>query len=414
MVQAEETFEKSLGETKVGDVTATDPVQVPFITWGGDVATFVANGGLTTQKDSIYGKAGLNLKLVPGDDFQQQVKDYISGKSPYLRGTVHMLGMASEAISRDPKTKPVMIMQMTWSAGDHIVSRSGTKNLNDLKGKKVALQAGGPHLGLLDDSLKAAGLKWTDIKVVYVKDLTGPNGPAELFKKDETVDACCVITPDMIGLCSGIDQVGSGAEGTVKGAHVLNSTASMSRSIADVYVVRSDYYKAHKDEVEKFVVGYLKATEDLLKWKKDYNDGIMRKLFDSGWHPGFGQESVRQEKTLLSLTPEEWDKLKPVGTLQVPRLVFARGTAKLTEASEATLRELSNKLKAFPQYYLIVRGNAASTGDLEANLKLAKDRADATVLWLTENGVDKNRIRSESAKPNGSTTVAFLLGELPY
>ncbi|MGD9714856.1 MAG: OmpA family protein, partial [Thermomicrobiales bacterium] len=176
----------------------------------------------------------------------------------------------------------------------------------------------------------------------------------------------------------------------------------------------------HMEEMGRNITGVLVGTGAIEKDPTNgqpnlfYYDGIMRKLFDSGWHPGFGQESVRQEKTLLSLTPEEWDKLKPVGTLQVPRLVFARGTAKLTEASEATLRELSNKLKAFPQYYLIVRGNAASTGDLEANLKLAKDRADATVLWLTENGVDKNRIRSESAKPNGSTTVAFLLGELPY
>jgi hypothetical protein len=267
-----ETYESRLGKVTIGDVTG-DTVQLPFITWGGDVATFVANGGLSTTKDSLYGKAGLSYKMVAGDDFNQQVRDYLSGKSPYLRGTVGMLCLASETLNRDPRTKPVMILQMTWSAGDHIVAREGVKTLNQLKGKKICLQSDGPHLTLLDDSLKAAGLSWSDVTIVWAKNLTGDDSPAELFKKDATIDACCVISPDMIGLCSGIDQIGSGAEGSVKGCRVVNSTASMSHSIADVYVVRSDYFSKNRDKVQAFVANYLKATEQLLGWKNAYNDG---------------------------------------------------------------------------------------------------------------------------------------------
>lgn len=143
-------------------------------------------------------------------------------------------------------------------------------------------------------------------------------------------------------------------------------------------------------------------------------DGIIKNLSDSGWHPGFGQESVREEKALLKLTDQEWTKLRPVGTLQIPRLVFGRGSSRLTQASETTLEELVEKLKSFPQYYLTVRGNASAEGDLEANLKLAGDRANSTVEWLIAHGVDRNRIRSETVKPNGSTTVVFVLGEQPY
>jgi flagellar motor protein MotB len=145
-----------------------------------------------------------------------------------------------------------------------------------------------------------------------------------------------------------------------------------------------------------------------------YYDGIIKKLFDSSWHPGFGSEDIRQQQNLAALSEEEWTSLKSVGTLSVPRLVFARGTAKLTEASETTLQELSEQLKSFPQYYLTVQGNAASDGNLEANLKLATDRANVSSQWLIDHGVDKNRIRAESAKPNGSTTVLFILSEQPY
>lgn len=267
---AEQKFSELVGPVNVQDVKQKSPTEVGFITWGGDIALFHANGNsLTTKPDSIFGKLGLNLQLVNGDDFPKQVKRYLSGDQPYLRGTYRMIGQASEVIGTDPRTKPVFIVQLTWSAGDHVVSREGLKTLSDLKGKKIAVQTGGPHVGLIDDILRAANLKWSDVEIVWVSDLTGPKGPAEAFRKDESIDACAVITPDMIGLSSGLDEKGSGAEGTVKGAHVLVSTAQMSRSIADVWVVRKDYYDANKASVQKFVAGYLKATEETVKMRNE-------------------------------------------------------------------------------------------------------------------------------------------------
>jgi ABC-type nitrate/sulfonate/bicarbonate transport system substrate-binding protein len=267
-LRGEEPFSKLVGDVKVGEVKKADVYEVPFILWGGDVATFVANGGLETKPDSIYGKAGLKLKLTPGDDFIGQVKNYLSGKSPFLRGTFSMLGEASEVIGADPKTKPVVFLQLTWSAGDHMVVRESIKTAVDLKGKKVALQKIGPHEGMLGDILHTADLSWKDITVVYTDDVTGEKGPAELFKKDPSIDACFVVTPDMQALTGGADKTGTGAEGTVKGARVLVSTRTMSRSIADVYACRKDFYDANKDLVEKFAAGYLKACEEIVDLQK--------------------------------------------------------------------------------------------------------------------------------------------------
>src|SRR5688572_14220390 len=83
--QAQEPFKNRVGDAKVADVAKTDTLEVPFILWGGDVATFIANGGLQTRPDSIYGKSGLKFSLKPGDNFPAQVKDYLEGKSPFLR-----------------------------------------------------------------------------------------------------------------------------------------------------------------------------------------------------------------------------------------------------------------------------------------------------------------------------------------
>jgi len=268
----QELFSTLLGPVKAGPVIKGGPIEVPYILWGGDVATFLANGDLKTQPSSIFQQTGLDVQLVNGDDFVGQVRNYMQGKSPFLRGTMHMLGLASEVLGSDAKTKPVIIMQLSWSAGDHIVGRKSIRNLNDLKGRKIACQQGGPHVGLLYDSLGAANLKKGDVTIVWTKDITGPEGPAEAFRKDPTIDACCVITPDMMGLSTGLTEIGTGAEGTVEGAHVVNSTAQMSRSIADVYAVRRDWYDANKEWVKKFVAGQLKATEKLVAMRRGFSE----------------------------------------------------------------------------------------------------------------------------------------------
>ena len=299
----ERRFAELVGAGNVGAVTQTAPLQVPYITWGGDMSTFYANGALSTKAGTIFQKQGLNMRLTAGDDFIQQVRDYRAGKTPFLRGTFHMIGLASEVIGSDPRTKGVVILQMTWSAGDHMVARGNIRTVADLKGKTIALQQAGPHVGMLDDVLKTARLTWDDVKVVWAKELTAsPDSPPELFRKRNDIDACFAITPDMVGLCGGLQNTGSGAEGTVKGARVLVSTAELSRSIADVYVCRKDFYDANKALVTKFVAGYLKACEEVIELKKQYE--------------GKGSPQYRQ---LLQLTQEIY------GKTTIPTLEDAHG-----------------------------------------------------------------------------------------
>lgn len=281
-------FNSLVGNITVGEVDMTKQVQVPSILWGGEAPTHKANGGPTTQQGSIYQQMGLNIKITPGDDPIQQVKDYMSGKSPIIRMTFRMAGMPSEILNSDPRTRPRMLFQETFSVGDHMVFREKDDNIEEtsegykaknpttidkLKGTKGCIQGEGPHAGLVEDTLKAAGLTWDDIEVEWVKDITGPNGPAEKMRQDPSIDWCCVVTPDMFGLCISAEGMGTGAEGTIKGARVINSTATMSRSIVDGYWVREDVWKKHRDWCEKFTAGYHKALAQMKEEQKAYRDG---------------------------------------------------------------------------------------------------------------------------------------------
>ncbi len=252
-----------LANTKTGDV-ATGTVQIPIITWGGDMATVYANGNQArTVRSSALGQEQLDLNLVREDVFSKQVEAYISGKSPYLRGTLGMVNMAADLLSKDPRTKPVIVYQLTWSAGgDALVVKPGIGSAKDLRGKTIALQAYGPHVDYMTKILTDAGLSVNDVKLRWLPDLTGTdNTPMRAFQQRD-VDAAFVISPDASVLTSG-GTVGNGAEDSVKGARILLSTKTANRIIADVYAVRSDYLQRNRKSVEGFVHGLLVGQEKL-------------------------------------------------------------------------------------------------------------------------------------------------------
>ncbi|WP_419811386.1 ABC transporter substrate-binding protein [Bacterioplanoides sp.] len=249
--------------TKVSNVRSGTKV-LPVITWGGDIATIYANGSAAdTQKNSYIGKAGLQYIIKREDEFANQVRNYLSGRTPFLRGTMGMLTSASDILQNDPRTKPVVFYQLTWSSGgDALVVKNTIKTAKDLKGKTIAVQAYGPHVDYLNRVLKDAGLSTNDVTIKWLPDLTGTdNSPmAALYEKD--IDAAFVIIPDALALTSG-GNVGTGSEDSVKGAKILMSTKTANRVIADVYAVRADYYEKNKDEIEKLTTALMRAEEDL-------------------------------------------------------------------------------------------------------------------------------------------------------
>lgn len=143
-----------------------------------------------------------------------------------------------------------------------------------------------------------------------------------------------------------------------------------------------------------------------------YYPEILGDLASSNFHPG--SEIIREENLIPSLTDHQWSILTPVGTLDIPQLVFARGSDVLTDQAKVVLNDLVTSLNACPQYYLTIKGNAAKTGNLEANKKLAYKRAKSAEKYLLERGIEPNRVKAIGVEPAGTTSVVFILGQMPY
>ncbi len=268
--------------TPVGEVKESDTLRVPMITWGGDMVTLLANGMSTeTQPDSPMAKAGLNLELVLQDNFDKQLEEYLSGQSPFLRCTIGMCNQALELLNKDERTKPVVIYQLTWSrGGDTLVAKNNIMRVKDLKGKTVAVQAYGPHVDFMTTLLQQADMTMDDINIKWMPDLTlSPDSPPAVLDQPD-VDAAFMIISDAYGLTSG-RRVGTGKDGSVEGARMIISTMYARRVIADIYVVRSDYFRKNRQKVKDFVEVMMQANADLQPLMKDLDNPKKLQLLEA-------------------------------------------------------------------------------------------------------------------------------------
>lgn len=171
-------------------------------------------------------------------------------------------------------------------------------------------------------------------------------------------------------------------------------------------------------------------TSDPLDGKRTtlFYDRVLSELRAARFHPGQGlnvmpgvassTETVRQEKELPALTPEQWSALRPVGELRIAPISFGRASADLSLDSERELQDLARRLKTFPRFYLRVIGHARAEGDPEANRLLAQSRAEAATNYLISQGVSPQRLRTETAPAalagGEAQAVSFAVGQTAY
>jgi len=193
----------------------------------------------------------------------------------------------------------------------------------------------------------------------------------------------------------------------------------------------------HLEEIFSNISDVLVKTgalpEDPLQGKAHtlFYDGTLRQLQEEGFHPakkvniiqGIGAgtdelEPMHAGPSVQALTETQWAELVPVARMRVQPLSFARGTARVHIQSQRELDSLAQKLASWPEYYLLITGHARAQGDPKANLKLAKDRAEAAASRLRQKGVGSNRIKTEAAPASGKTgeaqSVTFELRQQPY
>ncbi len=162
-----------------------------------------------------------------------------------------------------------------------------------------------------------------------------------------------------------------------------------------------------------------------------FYDKILLALKNSDFHPGrqlnvlgaeiglLDPEDIQGVDELPALSADEWNRIVPVGRLDINPVSFGRGKAKIGFQSQRDLKALAQKLKIWPDYYLWIVGHARKEGDIELNRELARQRAEAVREFLVNEGrVSPNRVRTKAAKVfsrgGDGQSVSFVMGQMPY
>ena len=249
----------------------TDPVRdcpagwiedMPLIAWGADGVVAYANGGALDNEGGPLGAAGLPLSLQVEDSFEAQLSSYLACQTPYLRGTLGMLAAAHPVTEFDPRTEQIVFFKHSFSAGDGIVGDESIQQITDFAGKRIAIQANGPHVDFVGRILADGGLSFDDVEIVWTADLTGDGDTPAAALAEDRADAAAVILPDARLLTSG-GNVGTGAEGSVRGATIVISTQEAASVIGDYIAVRADYFDANRDDIARMVNILFQAEEEM-------------------------------------------------------------------------------------------------------------------------------------------------------
>lgn len=428
-------------------------VRVRVNVWVGCAGGLVANGGLDTVPDSIFGKKGLKVSF-------KIIDDWTEGAAALATDNVDVMLTTADVYAKDFaqfKEKGFgshTFLMVDWSRGaDGVIGKQGINSIEDLAGKTVAFAPYTPSHFLLYNGLKTSGLGTEQRQEIFNKAVHTKDGiePATLFAQDK-VDAAVAWDPDM-----------SDAVAKRPGSKKIYDTRVADHLIADILVVSDSFSAKHPQTLLKFAQGWLEGVEfiktqpdrayNLIGTVKDFNipsdlaktmlGGV--KLADYADNRAFmgtagsnadyanissmAQDMYRDLRIIKhTYDPEESldrryvDKLAdnfsmasseapieykepakgatPIAT-QHRSIFFDPNSSAMSLDSRAIVDELAATMRAYENTVVDIDGNTDSTGSRAYNITLSHARADEVKKYLMgKYGFPAARLRTAGNGPD--------------
>ncbi len=250
--QVSTTDGSSTGSSSSGSTSGTrDPntLRVQLVTWGGYGPGLYFNEGANANTNSrFYKDYGFKVEFKVENDLLNAMNAWMAGEYDVLVQTADAFPLYTAPADIN-SFQPKAFMQVDWSrGGDAIIAKRGINTVNDLKGKRIAVAVPSPAQTLLISSLEAAGLKYSDVKVVKTADNLKA---AELFRSGD-IDAAVVWSPDDIK-----------ATEDVAGSKIILTTIQQSHIIADIMFASQKTIDSKKNMIHGFYEGWMKGVAEM-------------------------------------------------------------------------------------------------------------------------------------------------------
>lgn len=210
------------------------------------------------QEKGFFKDEGVDVNISVVDDSAQRKAIMVKGDIDGLGDTVDLL-----VLERDEKVPAVAVQQIDVSNGaDGILATDDIKTVQDLKGKKIAVQKNFVSESFLNYVLKKNGLKTTDVQMIDME--AGSAGAAFVAGQ---VDVAVSFEPWL-----------SKAKERKGGGHVLVSSADVPGVLVDALSINEKYLKEHPGTVKKVMRAWFRAVE-YIKQNPDESNAIMAKYY---------------------------------------------------------------------------------------------------------------------------------------
>ncbi|MCC6154705.1 MAG: OmpA family protein [Candidatus Hydrogenedentes bacterium] len=213
------------------------------------------------------------VELILIDDPVAMRDAYAAGKVHIGWGTLDMVPLFMEELQKDSRIWPRIYQQVDWSNGGDgiVIRRSAAKDpqrptIADLRGKKIVLAQNSPSHFFVLNALINGGVQPAEVDFIYTQDAFQA---AAAFNTNKDIAACVSWAPDIYKLTE------------LPSNHLLVTTATANKLIADVWFARADFAKDHPDICEGLVRGIFEGMEMAKTDEgKQQAAGYMSKLYN--------------------------------------------------------------------------------------------------------------------------------------
>lgn len=416
--------------------------------WVGWKSIIDANGGLTTQPDSIYGKLGINVNLKVINDATQSSNALIKGDLNAAGYTINRTAFLSKKFKEANKNVVMPYITNYSNGGDGIIAKSSIKTVKDLVGAKIGV----PEFSEAQ-TLVCWFVNQSDLSDREKKDII-----SNLVLFSTADDAAKAFFAGQVDVAATWEPYLTQAK-NMTDAHILFSTASSTNLVMDGILFDEDFAKNHSDVVEKFIQGSLEAADmynkefdtvrnvmpmfntasdediksncssaKLTTWKdnvdllngtaktiysdmckvwmsigESVNTGLVDTLFDDTYVKNIADnfDSTEVSNTdAMKVTNDNKDDVENTEALLSgsASVTFIKNTAKFSDSAKAAkeLDKFIKMAKVLDGAIIEIAGNTDPNPNSDPkdtyNKKLSLQRAETVKKYFTVNGVSADRI----------------------
>jgi len=245
-----------LKQTSAYEPLANRTVKFALNVWAGWAPIILQNeGGAAGKPWATPGGQPFKVELVLIDNPVAMRDAYAAGKVHIGWATLDMLPLFMDELKKDARIFPRVYQQVDFSnGGDGIVIRRNVARdpakptVADLRGKKVVLAQNSPSEYFLLNALVNGGVQPSEVNFIYTEDAFQA---AAAFNADKSIAACVSWAPDIYNLSK------------LESNHLLVSTATANKLIADVWFARADFARDNPDICEGLVRGIFAGMEKM-------------------------------------------------------------------------------------------------------------------------------------------------------